>query len=25
VTLADPSVSFTTGSVFGANGGTGAI
>lgn len=25
VTLADPSVSFTTGSAFGANGGTGAI
>ena len=25
VTLADPGVSFTTGSVFGANGGTGAI
>jgi NAD(P)-dependent dehydrogenase (short-subunit alcohol dehydrogenase family) len=25
VTLADPTVSFTTGSVFGANGGTGAI
>ncbi|GAA0664912.1 NAD(P)-dependent dehydrogenase (short-subunit alcohol dehydrogenase family) [Sphingomonas insulae] len=25
VTLADPAVSFTTGSVFGANGGTGAI
>jgi NAD(P)-dependent dehydrogenase (short-subunit alcohol dehydrogenase family) len=25
VTLADPSVSFTTGSTFGANGGTGAI
>ena len=25
VTLADPMISFTTGSVFGANGGTGAI
>ena len=25
VTLADPGVSFTTGSVFGANGGTGAV
>jgi len=25
VTLADPAISFTTGSVFGANGGTGAI
>jgi NAD(P)-dependent dehydrogenase (short-subunit alcohol dehydrogenase family) len=25
VTLADPTVSFTTGSAFGANGGTGAI
>jgi NAD(P)-dependent dehydrogenase (short-subunit alcohol dehydrogenase family) len=25
VTLADPTVSFTTGSTFGANGGTGAI